>query len=143
MKSDAIKARIQARSSISYSETWRDRWAAVRAKNNATDAMHLADLSTADLEKWKRDAHADFASAVNFVGQQCRTLRQMFDKLQTQYVKLADDRALQRALVDLGDVASRRSASAPLAACWRRPRSWSMKKLYTDSIRRNDVRAGV
>ncbi len=101
LKAGAIQSRMQARNYTTYSETWREHWAGVRATDNATDAMRLADLSKEGLEKWRQDAHADYQSAVDSFGQQCRTLRQMFNKMQVQYLALSGDSVVKRALAEL------------------------------------------
>ena len=102
-----LASQIAARNRVHYSEGWRDRWAvhnaSVRARNNASDALLMADLSRQDVQKWQQDAQADFKSAVDFFGKQCRTLRQMYDKLQTQYVTLAADGDVTHALLELND----------------------------------------
>jgi hypothetical protein len=101
LKAGAIQSRIQARSYRMYSETWREHWLADRATDNATDAIRLVDLSKEGLEKWQQDAQADYQGAVETFGQQCRTLRQMFNAMQTRYAELANDSAVKRALAEL------------------------------------------
>jgi formylglycine-generating enzyme required for sulfatase activity len=103
MKVESLKARITARTYMNYSDTWREHWNAVRARNNATDAMIIADLSQEDLRKWQKDARDDYNDAVNMFGRQCRTLRQMFDKIQTQYVSLAADAGVKWALAEVNN----------------------------------------
>jgi hypothetical protein len=100
-KAGAIQSRMQARTYTTYSETWREHWAGVRARDNATDAIWLADLSKEGLEKWRQDAQADYQSAVDSFGQQCRTLRQMYNKMLTQYAGLAGDSVVKQALAEL------------------------------------------
>ena len=92
---------MQARSYHDYSDTWREHWASVRATNNASDAVMLADLSKEGLEKWQQDVQADFDSAVDLFGQQCHKLREMFNKMRKQYSALAEDNVVKRTLGEL------------------------------------------
>ena len=100
-KADAIQSRMQARRAIGYSDTWREHWASVRARNQASDAAMLVDLSKEGVQKWQQDAQADYQSAVDLFGQQCHKLREMFNTLRKQYSALAEDSVVKRMLGDL------------------------------------------
>ena len=100
----AFGARIQARNSMSYSETWREYWHNARMRNNATDALMIANLSKEEFQKWKKDAEADFHDAIDAFGGQCQRLRQMHDKLWEKYAKLAADGEVQHALAEVNNM---------------------------------------
>ncbi|MGA2032461.1 MAG: SUMF1/EgtB/PvdO family nonheme iron enzyme [Thermoguttaceae bacterium] len=103
VQSDVLRARMRARAHMSYSEDWREYHYAERARNSATDALMIVDLSKEDLGKWKKDADADFHRAVDAFGGQCQKLRQMLDTLRDQYVKLAKDAEVQHALAEVNN----------------------------------------
>jgi hypothetical protein len=100
-KAGAVQARMQARTYQNYSDTWREHWASVRATNNASDAVLLADLSKEGLEKWQQDVQADYDSALDLFGQQCHKLREMFNTMRKQYSALAEDSVVKHTLADL------------------------------------------
>ena len=103
-KAQALKSRINARNyitSATYCAGWREVWAGRRARDNATDAMLLADMSRADILQWRNDARADFENDVNLFAKQCGNLRRMSEKMQAEYARLAADGATTKALDEL------------------------------------------
>ena len=100
-KAGAIQSRMQARSAIGYSDTWREHWAAVRARNQASDAAMLVDLSKEGVQKWQQDAQADLDSAVELFAGQIDKLQKMYQKLQKDYAKLYEDKTVKHALAEM------------------------------------------
>jgi formylglycine-generating enzyme required for sulfatase activity len=103
VQANVLNVRMRARTYMNYSEDWREYRYAERARNNATDALMIADLSKEDVEKWKKDADGDFHRAVDAFGNQCQTLRQMLEKLRKEYVQLAHDVEVERALAEVNN----------------------------------------
>jgi hypothetical protein len=97
-KAATLEARTNARTAISYSDTWREHRLGVLARKNATDSLAIVDLSRKDVESWLADAQADFDSAVSRFAAQCKTLREMHEELQTKQTKVAGDSAVKTAI---------------------------------------------
>ena len=100
-KASAIQSRMQARTNMNYSDSWREHWAAVRARNQASDAAMLVDLSKEGVQKWQKDAQADFDNAVELFSQQIDKLQKMYQKLQADYAKLYEDETVKHAMADM------------------------------------------
>ncbi len=100
-KAGALAARIQARTYVSYSDTWREHNNGVRARHNATDAMMMVDLAEDDVRKWQRDCAADYTDAVARFAEQCQKLREMSKTLDAGHRKLAGDYQVTQALAEL------------------------------------------
>jgi len=104
VKAEAVKARIMSRNYItysSYSAGWREIWAGRRARDNATDAILLADMSKEDVQHWRNDARADFESDVALFSQRCQDIREMSKKMLAEYARLSEDGAVKQALAEL------------------------------------------
>lgn len=94
----ALQARVEARSMMRYSETWREHRNGVVSRNLAADALTLVSMSREDVERWLADANADYAAAVARYAAQCKALREMHDRLQAKQAATAADAAVKQAL---------------------------------------------
>ena len=93
-----LQARVEARNMMRYSETWREHRNGVVSRNLAADALTLVNMSREDVESWLADAQADYDAAVSRYAEQCKTLRELHDRLQAKQRELTADSAVQKAL---------------------------------------------
>ncbi len=97
-KAATLVNRADARTSINYSDTWRERWLSIRARNAAHDQLMAINLSRSGIETWLADAQADYDSAVKRFAEQCRTLRENYAQLQAKQSQISQNSALQTVL---------------------------------------------
>jgi formylglycine-generating enzyme required for sulfatase activity len=94
----ALRARVEARNMMRYSETWREHRNGVVSRNLAADALALVNMSREDVERWLADAEADYELSVARFAEQCETLRAMHDRLNAKQTAAAADAAVKQAL---------------------------------------------
>lgn len=119
-----LAARVDARSTIRYSDTWREHRNGVISRNMATDALAVVNMAREDVESWLADAQADYDTAVSRFAAQCRTLRETHTKLQTKQREIAADSEVRRTLAaaSTGGKTSYRLGTSPATTA-------SLKKL--------------
>jgi len=118
----ALEARVAARNTMRYSDTWREHRLGVVSRNMATDALALINMSREDVASWLADAQADYDAAVSRFAEQCKTLRDMHGRLQTKQREVAADSEVTKALAAAGGKTTFRIGPSPTAAA-------SLKKL--------------
>jgi len=97
----AVQSRMDARSQVNYSYTWREHRYAARARNIAHDAMVIAELTKDGIKEWLSDANGDFKKSVSRFEQQSAALKKRFDGIKRQAEEIANDAEVKKALAQL------------------------------------------